>query len=131
MPERLDAIVLTDSEIRYLLDVLAETQTALARHGIRRSPRVEAFIDRLRRVSSPVTRQEHSVGTTDRPSGSASGDPRRYDLLDTTQAGQILGISSDGVRALVRRGTLPAFRAGGRWLVFAADVVARAERRAA
>ncbi|MGX9295155.1 helix-turn-helix domain-containing protein [Tsukamurella paurometabola] len=131
MPERLDAIILTDSEIRYLLDVLTETQTALTRHGIRRSPRAEAFIDRLRRVSTPVTRQGHSVGATDPAPGAQNDDPRPYDLLDTADAARILGITPDGVRALVRRGTLPAFRAGGRWLVFSADVVARAERRAA
>ncbi|MCA4997739.1 helix-turn-helix domain-containing protein [Tsukamurella tyrosinosolvens] len=131
MPERLDAIVLTDSEIRYLLDVLAETQTALQRHGVRRSPRADAFIDRLRRVATPQTRQEHSAETTDHAPGSANGDSRRYDLLTPAEAGRILGLSSDGVRARIRRGRLPAYRAGGRWLVLAADVVAEAERRAA
>ena len=131
MPERLDAIVLTDSEIRYLLDVLTETQAALAKHGIRRSPRADAFIDRLRRVCAPVTRQEHSAGATDPAQGDESHDPRRHDLLDSAEAGRILGIGSDGVRALCRRGSLPAYRAGGRWLILAEDVVRRAERRAA
>lgn len=131
MPERLDAIVLTDSEIRYLLDVLTETQTALAKHGIRRSPRADAFIDRLRRVSTPPTRQGHSVDAPDPAQGSESHHPRRHDLLDSAEAGRILGIGSDGVRALCRRGSLPAYRAGGRWLLLAEDVVRRAERRAA
>ncbi|GAA1071981.1 helix-turn-helix domain-containing protein [Tsukamurella spumae] len=131
MPERLDAIVLSDSEVRYLLDVLAETQTALQRHGIRRSARADAFVDRLRRVSAPSPRQEHSGGATDPAGRAESADPRRYDLLDTAEAGRILGISSDGVRARIRRGRLPAYRAGGRWLVLAEEVVALAERHAA
>ncbi|MCV7005659.1 helix-turn-helix domain-containing protein [Mycobacterium gordonae] len=52
-------------------------------------------------------------------------------MLDTGEAAAILGIGPNGVRDLVRRGKLPAHRAGGRLLLPALPVVERAERRAA
>ena len=54
-----------------------------------------------------------------------------YDLVSTSEAARILGISAHGVRDLVRRGQLPAHNTGTRWLLPARLVVARAERQAA
>jgi excisionase family DNA binding protein len=52
------------------------------------------------------------------------------DLCTTAEAGKILGISPHAVRALVRRGRLPAHTTGSRWLLPIRTVVIRAERQA-
>ncbi|MGD3151936.1 helix-turn-helix domain-containing protein [Tsukamurella tyrosinosolvens] len=130
MPDRLDGVRLSDHDVAFLLDALAETQKALARHGIRPSQRLDLFTDRLCRVSKPSARQEPHAHAT-KPRGRAGGaDHRPHDLIDTSEAAAVLGISTDAVRALARRGRLPAYRAGGRWVFPAQDVVALAERRA-
>lgn len=47
-----------------------------------------------------------------------------HDLLDTATAARLLGCTTGNVRDLARRGTLPAHRTGGRWLL-EADAVHR------
>lgn len=52
--------------------------------------------------------------------------PDPTDVVDTTEAAAILGITANGVRDLVRRGTIPGIRDGRRWLYPAAAVNERA-----
>ncbi|WP_433613781.1 helix-turn-helix domain-containing protein [Prescottella agglutinans] len=49
-----------------------------------------------------------------------------HEFVDTVTAASILGCSPGNVRDLARRGTLPARQVGGRWLVSADAVHARA-----
>ena len=59
-----------------------------------------------------------------------STDDAQRALIDSRQAAAIVGISPNGIRDLARRGTLPARRAGGRWLFDAAALEFYAEQRA-
>jgi excisionase family DNA binding protein len=117
--QRLTGVLLTDDEVRYLVDLVDQ----VVRRGVQPNARAADLIRRLRkscadasaRVQNPHAAPQHA----------------RYDLVDTREAAALLGISESGVRDLIRRGKLPGHRAAGRWLVPAASVVERAERKAA
>jgi hypothetical protein len=121
-------ILLGAEDVRYTLRAF----DALLR-GRRPSAELAAFIDRLGRTVATTGVSSRDTGTQARQVGSGdnSGQPAMYDVLDTAEAAAILGITTNGVRDLARRGVLPAKRAGGRWLYGAHAVVSRAERRAA
>lgn len=129
MPELVAGVLLSPDEARYAVAAF----DALLGDGRRATPRLAAFIDKLRKSGAP--RQV---------SGALSGADARvvapeldslhatvYDLVDSSEAARILGITNSGVRDLCRRGALPGRRAGGRWVIPVAAVVARAERQAA
>ncbi|WP_018599662.1 helix-turn-helix domain-containing protein [Mycobacterium sp. 155] len=104
------------------------------------SPRLERFINALRK-SVARTAKTGDLTSVSGVDARNTGVPEHnepnpcrvtaYDLLDTTEAAAILGITPNAVRDLARRGRLPARRAGSRWLYPAGPVVERAERRAA
>ncbi|MDA4110185.1 helix-turn-helix domain-containing protein [Mycolicibacterium holsaticum] len=90
------------------------------------------------RLAGVITRLNRSVCDASDPKGvtrfASQPDSRQhsaYDLCTTAEAGKVLGISSHAVRALVRRGRLPAHSTGSRWLLPVRSVVERAERKAA
>lgn len=127
MIERVDGVVLSVSDVRYVL-------AAFAALLVDRSPsaQLDHFIGQLRKsvayasdTSATCRVDAREVGGQQDPAHTA-----RYDLLDTAEAAAILGIKPNGVRDLVRRKKLPAHRAGGRLLLPALPVVERAERRA-
>lgn len=60
------------------------------------------------------------------PEGRAFGPG---DLLSTTEAGAVLGVSSRRVLALIEASRLPAQRVGGRWVVRVRDLERVRERR--
>jgi excisionase family DNA binding protein len=55
--------------------------------------------------------------------------PPSLDLLTSTQAGELLGVSGQTIKNWVRRGHIPAFRVGGRIMV-PKDAVVEYVRRA-
>lgn len=92
------------------------------------------FIERLRVRTDAATGVSGRIAGTDaRTVAAQRGSPEHapYDVLTSTEAAAILGITANGVRDLARRGRLAAHRAGGRWLYPATAVVAHSERRAA
>jgi hypothetical protein len=131
MVEPISGIVLNAADAEYVLSAFG----ALLKDR-RPSARLADFIGRLRRaVKTGDSRPDSDVSTGEsaRKLGVQpdSAHTAPYDLLDTGQAAAILDISGNGVRDLIRRQVLPAHRAGGRWLLPAAPVVARAEHQAA
>lgn len=128
VPEPLVGVFLDPGEVSYALaafDVLLQ--------GRRPSARLASFIGKLRDAGEDAGVSGADSGTGVRviaPEDDCTR-PSRYDLLDSTEAAKILGVSANGVRDLCRRGSLASFRAGGRWLLPAAAVVQRAERRSA
>ncbi len=128
MIERVSGILLEPTDAQYLVDAL----DALLRER-RPSAQLAAFIDRLRKTVAKLAVQAPETGVHARELGGqqTSAHTAAYDLVDTSEAAAILDITPNGVRDLVYRDRLPAHRAGGRLLLPAAAVVARAERRAA
>lgn len=108
--------------------ILATLDDLLRRTGRQPTARLNAVTTRLRR----------SVCDASNPKGVTMFAPETdirqhsaYDLCTTAEAGKVLGISPHAVRALVRRGQLPAHSTGTRWLLPVRSVVERAERQAA
>ncbi|WP_197521984.1 helix-turn-helix domain-containing protein [Mycobacterium gordonae] len=128
MIERVDGVVLSVPDVQYVL-------AALAALLVDRTPtaQLDQFIRQLRKSVARASDNPATCRVDAREVGSQqdSAHTARYDLLDTGEAAAILGIGPNGVRDLVRRGKLPAHRAGGRLLLPALPVVERAERRAA
>ena len=128
MIERVNGVLLEPDDARYLLDALNALLT-----DRRPSPRLADFIARLRKTS---VKADVSTAKTDadvREVGNEEDSPhdRLYDLVTTGEAATVLGLTPGGVRDLARRGSIPAYRAGGRWVYPARSVVALAEQRAA
>ena len=53
-------------------------------------------------------------GMSDRPTDQATGRAATHTIAD---AARLLGVSENAVRKRIRRGTLPAYKEGDRWLV--------------
>ena len=128
MIERVDGVMLSVADVRYALDAFAALLVDRAP-----SAQLDRFIGQLRKSVARASDTAATCRVDARKVGSQqdSVHTARYDLLDTGEAAGILGIGPNGVRDLVRRGKLPAHRAGGRLLLPALPVVERAERRAA
>lgn len=127
VPDLVSGIMLSRQEVSYTLrafEVLLRDR--------RPSPQLADFLARLAR-SAAVSDVEPQKAYEDVSLGGNGRDPAGWlpgDVLDTDEAAAVLGISPAGVRDLARRGRIPAKRAGKRWLLLAAAVVARAERNA-
>ncbi|SON62269.1 hypothetical protein MSIMFI_03794 [Mycobacterium simulans] len=125
-------VVLDPAELSFIAGVLDELCRRIsAEPGRRPAPKLEQFAAQLRKCSAGATNATNGVTNVGVRQDSGHAGPYDLDLLDSAEAGRILGISAAGVRAAARRGRLPAHRPGGRWLFPAAAVVARAERNAA
>lgn len=122
-------VLLSPDDARFAVDAF----TALLRDR-RPSAQLEDFVDRLRRqtdAAADVPGRITDAGVRNVAPQQDSPQYALYDLLDTTEAAAIVGVTGGGVRDLARRGRIAAHRAGGRWLYPAAAVVAYAEQRAA
>ncbi|KUI13456.1 hypothetical protein AU191_16840 [Mycolicibacterium acapulense] len=121
-------VYLTVDDAAYLADVLdhvcrtvhpsarlADLARRLRKSCVALTPTQESSRNHLRDVHSEPDVSHHAA----------------YDLLDTDEAARLLNCSAANIRDLVRRGRLPAHRAGNRWLIPARLVVERAERQAA
>lgn len=122
----MDGLHLEPTEVQQLDQLL----TALVqRSGATPSAAAASLIRDIRYASTRFAERNRSVAGTSSVQRGEVGPPLPHDLLTTADAAAILGIGAAGVRQLLRRGTLTGYRAGGRWLVTAADVVRRSERR--
>ena len=122
---RVDGLLLDPDEVEFLAGILA---TATERIPARWSPAAALAIARISDAAKRFASQRQSEAVIERAIGDTGNQTRPRDLLDSTEAAKILGITPHAVRALARRGRLPAYRAGGRWLLPAVDVIRRAER---
>jgi excisionase family DNA binding protein len=119
-------VLLEVSEVAVLV---ATIEDLCRRTGRQPTGRLGPLITKLRRAAAE---SDDSGTKTVRPLGAPANPAQNctYDLVSTSEAARILGISAHGVRDLVRRGQLPAHNTGTRWLLPARLVVARAERQA-
>ena len=125
-----NGVLLDEADTRLVVDVLGYLGRVATENGRRPTPKVEALRRCLQSAYASVSARTVSDGA------SLSGPtrprllPEGYELVDTAQAARLLGTTADTVRYHARRGSLPAQRAGGRWLLDAAAVAAIAEQRA-
>lgn len=125
-------VLLTVDDARYALAAFDALLT-----DRRASSQLDRFINELRKtvakasVSTGVSGANARNNDVHEHNESEAGRVTAYDLLDTTEAATILGITPNAARDLARRGRIPARRAGTRWLYPAGPVVERAERKAA
>lgn len=129
--EPISGVLLGAEDARTLAEALEVFTKVLAERGSRPTAKLDDLRRRLARAATRVP-----VGNTHADARGSAAQPDSgvhlgYELIDTTRAAAILGITADGVRDLARRGTLPAVRAGGRWLLASSAVVARADRTGA
>jgi len=123
-------VLLDPTEADYLVRALELLAELLRENRSTPTPRLDHLTRQMRRtVDSLASAQGNRKGgvTFELEAGQAAP----YDLVDTSEAARILGITPAGVRYLADKGRLPAHRAGGRWLYPALAVVERAERQAA
>ncbi|TWS29008.1 helix-turn-helix domain-containing protein [Tsukamurella conjunctivitidis] len=128
---RADGLHLDPADVQFLATLLESMRQRLARNGVTASAQASTFIEQIRSAADRFGEQKRSADVTEDAAATADGSALPHDLLTTAEAAAILGIGAAGVRQLGRRGTLTGYRVGGRWLFAAADVVRRAERRAA
>lgn len=119
---------LSTQEVRLLLAVL-ESACRVAKPDAR----ALHVIDKLRGIMRQTDAAARNVlrSRANHGGDAHSSHYAQFDLVDTAEAGRLLGISAAGVRDLVYRRQLPGHRAGGRWLLPAASVIERAEWQAA
>lgn len=120
---RIDGVVLDADTAAFLGAALRQLIRALERLSQRPVPRV---FDLERQLSSSAT---SSADASAQQSLDTAGAVSTTNLLDTDSAAAILHCTSENVRGLCRRGSLPAQRVAGRWLIPADAVHYRAETR--
>lgn len=120
-------LYLTADDAAYLADFLDHVCRKM--HP---SPRLVDFARRLRKSCAALTPAQENGRNHLRHVHSEPevSDHRAYDLVDTDEAARLLGCSAANVRDLIRRGKLPAHRAGRGYVLPARAVVERAERKA-
>lgn len=119
------AVVLTADDAAFLAAALRKLTQLLDHRYQRPAHRVIELERQLTRAA------QHSVDATPElpyPDGSASSAVTA-DALDVTTAAQQLACSPENVRAMCRRGTLPATRHAGRWYIPADAVADRLHHR--
>ena len=114
MSSRTVAGVLLDREDAALLArTLAVVERLGERHGFRLDTRVTALAALLADASADASIRASADLELDLVGLAPTADP----LVTTATAARILGISTHGVRDLLRRGRLLGVRHDGRWLV--------------
>jgi excisionase family DNA binding protein len=135
----LRGVLLDVDDAAYIAGALEAFARWLAENRSRPTPRLLAVTAQLRKTTQncAATPQNGRLNGTDGHPASPHGPDFRdddgnvhYAVVTTGQAARILGVTPNAVRALARRGRLPADRSGGRYLLPARAVVARAEQRA-
>lgn len=129
MIEAVHGVLLDAEDTAVLLDALDVFEQVLAGQG---SQPGQKLVVLKARISAAHSRSVSRLTRVDRRNAGAesdSGDDLGHEVIDTARAAAILGISADGVRDLARRGRIPCRRVGGRWLLSATAVVARAGTR--
>lgn len=94
------------------------------------SARLTAVAERVRRACENASR---TAGSASRGASSALAEPEPpdhgpYDWITAAEAARVLGCTPSNVRDRARRGTLPARRAGGRWVLPAAAIERAAQQ---
>ncbi|WP_328856362.1 helix-turn-helix domain-containing protein [Williamsia herbipolensis] len=128
MSERVSGVLLDDSDVRTTHQALQVFSTLLEQNGQRPTARLTALIAKYGAYASQIgpNASRNARNVAQQPD---SVNSEAYAVIDTAEAARILGISPNGVRDRARRGSIPARRAGGRWIYPAATIIDLAERR--
>jgi excisionase family DNA binding protein len=130
---QLTGVFLDRSEAMYVSRALELLAALLAEKRSQPTPRLQQVTAKLRKsaesgsTATPNGRKKLPL----RASADSGPDDQGYATVTTAEAARILRCRERNTRDLIRRGQLPARRAGGRWLIDAAAVERRAERKAA
>ncbi|MDC8982163.1 helix-turn-helix domain-containing protein [Mycobacterium marinum] len=126
--ERVDGVMISVADARYVLAALEALLT-----GRSPSAQLSQFIGQLRKtvVRASDSGSDTSVDVRKLGLQQDSGHHGLYDLVDSGEAAAIIGCTSANVRDLGKRGRIPRYLAGGRWVYPVASVIAWAERKAA
>ncbi|MCV7076984.1 helix-turn-helix domain-containing protein [Mycobacterium szulgai] len=128
-------VLMDAGDADYIARALQLLAQLLRQNRSQPTPRLESVTAQLAR--SAAAGSTASQNGRNRGGCGASGDDTThhldYALLTTGEAARLLACGERNVRDLATRGAIPARRTGdrGRWLVDAAAVVARAERKSA
>ncbi|QUD82094.1 helix-turn-helix domain-containing protein [Gordonia polyisoprenivorans] len=122
-------VLLGVDDVAEVLRVIAAFETVLAERHSRPSPRLLHLRTQLTRANTRVSGRDTHADARKLAAQQDSGAHFAYELLDTGQAAEIIGISADGVRDLARRHRIPARKAGGRWVYPASAIAIYASTR--
>jgi excisionase family DNA binding protein len=128
-------VLLDADDADYIARALQLLERLLRENRSQPTPRLQSTTTQLAR--SAAAGSAAGINGRNRGGCGASSDDTAhhldYALLSTAEAARLLACGERNVRDLAARGAIPARRTGdrGRWLVDAAAVVARAERKAA
>ncbi|MFI7165324.1 helix-turn-helix domain-containing protein [Rhodococcus erythropolis] len=120
---RVQGVILDADTAAFLGAALRQLIKALDRLSQRPVPRV---YDLERQLSSSAA---SSVDTAPQHHSEVPSAVSTTNLLDTEAAAAILHCTAENIRGLCRRGSLPAQRVAGRWLIPAEAVLERSETR--
>lgn len=119
------AVLLTPGAVSILVSGLAALEQLAGQRGARLTPALRSLAAQLAEAAEPTGVGTGVGASTPVPPGpwlALSG----HDMLDTDEAAAILGCSASNIRDHCRRGTLPAHRTAGRWLLEREGVQLRA-----
>lgn len=121
---RIDGVLLSPADAGYLAEALDLFETLARQFGSRPTPQLLALRSAL--AAAAGASRSAAAASDFRAAGVGGASSERASYIDTNEAGRILGCTPGNARDLARRGTIPGIRAGGRWLLDAAAVHARA-----
>jgi excisionase family DNA binding protein len=124
-------VLLDADEAEYLSRALVLLQQLLRDNRSQPTPRLQTVTAKLTRcaANSSSGGRNGSNGSTSRAPEAKIGHDAGYALLSTGEAARLLDCGERNVRDLAARGRIAARRAGGRWLLDAAAVEQRAQRK--
>jgi excisionase family DNA binding protein len=131
--QRVAGVLLDPDDAAYLCKALELLAQLLAGQRSQPTPRLQAVTTKLAKCAEngSATTVNGSRNCRVRASDADPGHHDGYAQITVAEAARLLDCGERNVRDLVRRGRLSARRTGGRWMVDAAAVELRAERKAA
>lgn len=131
MIESLAGVFLTPDDADYVARALDLLRKQLRANNTSPSAKLDAVTDRIAKAAAnvSVSRTNTSRGVSHARAEANSADDPVYGWITTTEAARILGCTNGNVRDRARRNTLPAHRAGGRWVYPAEAIIRLAEHR--
>ena len=131
MIEPLRGVFLDAGDADYVARALDLLRQQLRKNQVAPSARLDAVTTRIMKAAENASgRGENTrVAASVTVSQDDSGEDPVYGWITSPEAAHILGCTPNNVRDRARRGTIPARRAGGRWVYPAEAIIRLAEPR--
>ncbi|MGV9827300.1 helix-turn-helix domain-containing protein [Gordonia sp. NPDC003429] len=129
MIEPLTGVFLTADDADYIARALELLRQQLRANNTRPSAKLDMITERIAKAvgnTSAATRNVSASASRSLQQPDSDDDPV-YGWITSPEAAAILGCTANNVRDRARRGTLPAHRAGGRWVYPAEQIVRLAD----